>query len=186
MSLKQMPIERAFTWLESGPVTLVTTNDGENDNVMTISWLMPRDFEPHIAISTGSWNESFETILTTRECCVCVPPADLLGKVVAMGVVHGSQVDKFEGFKLAKAQAEDVAAPLVEDCCACIECVLEDYVAEHGLLILRGVRLWENPDLAGERLAHANGDGTFFLDGELVRKHRATMRKWVPEGCERL
>ena len=46
--LKKAPIARAFTWFESGPVILVTTNDGKQDNVMTISWHMVIDFSPHI------------------------------------------------------------------------------------------------------------------------------------------
>ena len=58
-------IERAFTYLESGAVLLVTTSNGKKDNVMTISWQMVMDFTPHIAISTGNWNESFDTVLRT-------------------------------------------------------------------------------------------------------------------------
>ena len=54
-------IRRAFTYLESGSVLLVTTNDGSRDNVMTISWQMVMDFTPRIAISTGGWNESGES-----------------------------------------------------------------------------------------------------------------------------
>lgn len=51
-------IRRAFTYLESGSVLLVATNDGTSDNVMTISWQMVMDFTTHIAITTGSWNEA--------------------------------------------------------------------------------------------------------------------------------
>ena len=40
-------IRRAFTYLESGSVLIVTTNDGTSDNVMTISWQMVMDFSPH-------------------------------------------------------------------------------------------------------------------------------------------
>ena len=65
--MKKGDIRRAFTYLESGAVLLVKTNDGKKDNVMTISWQMVMDFVPHIAISTGGWNESFETILKTKE-----------------------------------------------------------------------------------------------------------------------
>lgn len=34
--MKKGSIKRAFTYLESGAVLLVTTNDGTRDNVMTI------------------------------------------------------------------------------------------------------------------------------------------------------
>ena len=39
--------------MESGPVILVTTNDGEKNNIMTISWNMVMDFTPLFAITTG-------------------------------------------------------------------------------------------------------------------------------------
>ena len=183
--LKQGDIRRAFTYLESGAVLLVTTSDGKSDNVMTISWQMVMDFSPRIAISTGSWNESFETILKTKECCLCIPTFDQIESVVGIGTVHGSECDKFERFALRRANAKDVKAPLLTDCLAVIECKLEDHIEDHGLLIFKGVRLWENDDKKERRVIHANGDGTFFADGEF-RNLREIMRQWVPDGAERL
>ena len=178
-------IRRAFTYLESGSVLLVTTSDGASDNVMTISWQMVMDFAPHIAISTGAWNESFGTILERKECCLCVPAFDMLDTVVGVGTMHRAEGDKFERFRLRREQAELVRAPILSDCLAAIECKLEDHVEKHGLLILRGMRLWENDGKAERRAIHANGDGTFFADGEF-RNLRERMRMWVPEGSERL
>ena len=40
--------------------------------------------EPHIAITTGGWNESFETILQTKECCLNVPSFDMVETVVGV------------------------------------------------------------------------------------------------------
>ncbi|MBR5163264.1 MAG: flavin reductase family protein [Schwartzia sp.] len=184
MALKRGNIRRAFTYLESGAVLLVTTNDGERDNVMTISWQMVMDFVPHIAISTGVWNESFETLLQSRECCICVPTFDMVETVVGVGVVHGSECDKFERFRLGKLPAKHVKAPLIAESLATIECILEDYVEQHGLLIFKGVQLWENKNRTDKRVIHANGDGTFFADGEF-RNLREQMSKWVPKGSER-
>ena len=183
--MKQGQIKRAFTYLESGAVLLVTTNDGEKDNVMTISWQMVMDFTPHIAITTGSWNESFETILRTKECCLNVPAFDMVETVVGVGTVHGSECDKFNAFGLDRAKAKKVKAPVITNCLAAIECKLDDYIEHHGILIFKGVQLWENPDKEERRVIHANGDGTFFADGEF-RNLREEMRQWVPEGSERL
>lgn len=185
MEMKKGNIRRAFTYLESGPVLLVTANDGERDKVMTISWQMVMDFTPHIAISTGEWNESFETILKTKECCICIPAFDMIEKAVGIGVIHSSECDKFARFELETAKAEKVKAPLITDCLAAIECVLVDYIEDHGLLVLKGVQLWENLEKSERRVFHANGDGTFFADGEF-RNLRNEMRQWVPEGSERL
>ena len=183
--MKTGNIRRAFTYLESGAVLLVTTNDGAKDNVMTISWQMVMDFTPHIAISTGGWNESFETILKTKECCLNVPAFDMVETVVNVGTVHGSDCNKFNAFSLGRAKAKKVKAPIISDCIAAIECKLEDYIEQHGILVFKGVQLWENPDKEDRRLIHANGDGTFFADGEF-RNLREEMRQWVPEGSERL
>ena len=40
MAFEQGDIRRAFTYLESGAVLLITTSNGVQDNVMTISWQM--------------------------------------------------------------------------------------------------------------------------------------------------
>ena len=183
--MRKGDIRKAFTYLESGAVLLVTTNDGTKDNVMTISWQMVMDFTPHIAISTGEWNESFETILKTKECALCIPSFDMIEKIVGIGVIHGSECDKYDRFGLGKAKAAKVKAPIITDCLAAIECKLEDYIEHHGLLVLKGVQLWENPEKSDRRVIHANGDGTFYADGEF-RNLREEMRQWVPEGSERL
>lgn len=183
--MKKGDIRKAFTYLESGAVLLVTTNDGKKDNVMTISWQMVMDFVPHIAISTGGWNESFETILKTKECCICIPTFDMIEKVVGIGTVHGSECDKFKRFSLRRAKAAKIKAPLITDCIAAIECKLEDYIEPHGILVFRGIQLWENRGKDERRVFHANGDGTFFADGEF-RNLREEMQQWVPEGSERL
>ena len=183
--MKTRDLRRAFTWLESGSVLLVSTHDGTRKNVMTISWQMVMDFTPRIAISTGSWNESFQTILDQKECCLCVPSFDMLDTVVEIGTVHASEGDKFDRFNLPWKPGKKTDAPLITSCLAAVECRLEDYIEDHGLLILHGIQLWENDHPKDTRVIHANGDGTFFADGEF-RNLREKMRVWVPAGSERL
>ncbi len=181
--MKQGNIRRAFTYFESGAVLLVTTSDGTRDNVMTISWQMVLDFTPRIAIATGGWNESFQTILETKECCLCVPAFDMIEKVVQVGTTHSSECDKFESFALTTLKAQKVRAPLIPDCLAALECKLEDYVEEYGILIFKGLLLWENAGKKERRVIHANGDGTFYADGEF-RDLSREMRERLPEGLE--
>lgn len=163
---------------------LVTTRAGKKENVMTISWQMVLDFTPRIAICTGSWNESFEAILRTKQCVLCVPAVDMLEKVVGIGTVHGSECDKFKHFGLKKQAAAKVKAPLLADALAAIECRVVDYVQAHGIIVLKGVALWENPRKKERRVIHANGDGTFFADGEFYNLREA-MRARLPEGVAR-
>jgi len=42
--MRKMKLSKAFTLMESGPVVLVTTHDGQKDNVMTISWTIGGGF----------------------------------------------------------------------------------------------------------------------------------------------
>lgn len=178
-------LNKAFTYLESGAVLLVCVSDGKKDNVMTVSWQMVLDFTPLIAICSGSWNESFEAILRTKQCCLCVPAADMIEKAVGIGTIHGSQCDKFKHFNLKKQKPAKVKAPLIGGCLAAIECKLTDYIEPYGILVLKGVQLWENPLKKERRIIHANGDGTFFADGEFYNL-REKMRERLPEGVERL
>ena len=178
-------LEKAFTYLESGAVLLVTTHDKKKDNVMTISWQMVLDFTPRFAICTGGWNESFDTILRTKQCTLCVPAADMLDKVVGIGTVHASECDKFKKFHLKKQTPAKVKSPILTDCLAAVECKLIDYIEPHGILVLKGVQLWENTLKKERRVLHANGDGTFFADGEFYNR-RKEMQSRLPEGVERL
>ncbi len=182
--MRKGKLEKAFTYLESGAVLLVTTYDGGKDNVMAISWQMVLDFTPRIAICTGGWNESFKTILRTKQCTLCVPAVDMIDKMVGIGTVHASECDKFKHFHLKKQKPAKIKAPLIVDCLAALECRLVDYVKEHGILVLDGVQLWENPLKKERRVIHANGDGTFFADGEFYNL-REEMRSRLPDGVER-
>ena len=54
--MQALPLDKAFTLIEPGPVALVTTHDGVRSNVMTISWTMVTDCTSRFAITTGAWN----------------------------------------------------------------------------------------------------------------------------------
>ena len=108
--MKKMPLAKAFTLLEPGPVVLVTTNDGKKNNVMTISWMMVMDFTPRFAITTGPWNHSYAALRKTRECVLAVPTVDLLDTVVGIGTCSGADVDKFERFGLTAVRGKQVGA----------------------------------------------------------------------------
>ena len=183
--MRKGKLEKAFTYLESGAVLLVTSHDRKKENVMTISWQMVLDFTPRIAICTGPWNDSFDAIIRTKECTLCVPAADMLDKAVGIGTVHASECDKFKFFHLKKQKPTRVKAPLIADCLAAIECRVVDYVKKHGILVLDGVQLWENPRKKERRVLHANGDGTFFADGQFFNR-RQEMKSRLPEGVKRL
>jgi len=179
--LKTLPIGRAFTLIEPGPVVLVTTSDGKTPNVMTISWTMVMDFTPLFAMTTGAWNHSFAALSKSRECVIAIPTVDLIDQVVGVGTCSGADTDKFEKFGLTALKAKHVRAPLIRECLANIECKVIDIVSRHNIVVLEGLAAWRDASRKEKRTLHAVGDGTFVVDGRRIDR-RKMMRSKLPAG----
>lgn len=179
--MEPLPLSKAFTLIEPGPVVLVTTHDGERDNVMTITWTMVMDFSPRFAITTGPWNHSWAALRKTGECVLAIPTADMIDTAVGIGMCSGRDTNKFQRFGLDWLPASEVKAPLIGQCLANIECRVEEIVEPHGIVILDGVAAWHDPARQEKRMLHAVGDGTFVADGERFDR-RVLMQAKIPPG----
>jgi Conserved protein/domain typically associated with flavoprotein oxygenases, DIM6/NTAB family len=179
--MKTLPIGKAFTLIEPGPVVLITTNDGTRANVMTISWTMVMDFTPRFAITTGAWNYSYDALRNTKECVIAIPTMDMIDQVVGIGTCSGTDTDKFQKFGLTTLKGKHVGAPLIRECLANIECKVIDIVEKHSILVLEGIEAYFDDLREEKRTIHAVGDGTFILDGNKVDR-REMMRSKLPEG----
>ena len=179
--MKKMPLSKAFTLIESGPVVLVTTSDGKKDNIMTISWTMVMDFTPIFAITTGHWNYSYTTLRESKECVISIPTVDLLDKVVGVGTCSGADTDKFEKFRLTPVKAKYIRSPLIKECLANIECKVRDIVQKHNIVILEGVAAYFDSSRKEKRTVHAIGDGTFIVDGRRLDRKKMMSTK-IPPG----
>jgi flavin reductase (DIM6/NTAB) family NADH-FMN oxidoreductase RutF len=179
--MQALPLDKAFTLIEPGPVVLVTTHDGARSNVMTISWTMVNDFTPRFAITTGAWNHSFKALGRTRECVIAIPAVDLLDVVVGIGTCSGADTDKFARFGLTAMPAAKVRAPMIRECLANIECRVVEIIGRHGIVVLEGVAAWQDPERKERRMLHAVGDGTFIVDGRRLDR-RSQMASKLPPG----
>ena len=171
MAFVELSLNKAFMLFEPGPVILVSTHDGKKNNLMTISWHMVTDFTPTLALTTGPWNHSFKAMMKKKECVLAVPTVDIIEKVISIGDCSGKDTDKFKKFELTPLPASEVAAPLVKECLACLECKIIDYIEEPGIFLLQGVKAWTDNERKERRTFHANGDGTFVVDGETIDLH---------------
>ncbi|MDR1164181.1 MAG: flavin reductase family protein [Candidatus Accumulibacter sp.] len=178
-SLREFPLDRAFTWFESGPVLLVGTACEGKANIMTVSCHMSMGFTPLLGCMLGPWNHTYEILRKTRRCVVSVPGADLMEIAVDVGNCSGASVDKFARFGLTYRLGEESGAPLIEECLANLECVVRKIPPRGGpyQFVLEGVRAWHNPDREEKRFFHARGDGFFIIDGETLNL-RDRMVKW--------
>jgi len=179
--MRQLKLSKAFTLIESGPVVLVTTHDGQKDNIMTISWTMVMDFTPVFAITTGEWNHSFAAMRKNRECVIAIPTVDMLDKVVGIGTCSGTDTDKFAKFKLTPVQGKVVRSPLIKECLANIECKVIDIVAKYNIVVLEAVAASIDTARKEKRTVHAVGDGTFIVDGRKIDR-RKMMASKIPYG----
>ncbi len=178
--MKDFSLSRTYHLIEPGPVVMVTTACKGRNNIMTMSWYMMLEFEPPlIGFSLGPWNYSFEVLRKTKECVIAIPTVDLISKVVDIGNCSGRDVDKFNVFCLTPVAAEKVAAPLVAECIANLECRVVDtkMVSSHNFFILEAVKVWVAPERKERRTFHANGDGTFVVDGRTIDLKKK-MVKW--------
>jgi flavin reductase (DIM6/NTAB) family NADH-FMN oxidoreductase RutF len=169
--MKEYPLSKVFQLIEPGPVVLVTTKNKGRANIMTMSWHMMIEFEPAlIGCVVSPANYSFKALCATKECVIAIPTVDLATKVVEIGNCSGRDVDKFDTFGFTPVSAKMVSAPLVAECLYNIECRVADssQVKKYGLFILEGVKAWTDDKRKECRTIHANGDGTFVVDGRTI------------------
>lgn len=179
--MRSLKLEKAFTLLEPGPLVLLTTRDGDRNNIMTLSWTMVLDFRPRFAITTGAWNHSFKALKKTRQCVIAVPGVDLLDKAVGIGTCSGTDTDKFAEFRLTPLPGRTVDAPLIKECLANIECRVVDIVKKHDIVVLEALAAWVNPTRREQRRLHAVGDGRFIVDGRTLDRRKRMAGK-LPAG----
>jgi flavin reductase (DIM6/NTAB) family NADH-FMN oxidoreductase RutF len=169
---KHIPLSKVYQLIEPGPVVLLTTALKGRANVMTMSWHMMLDFEPPLlACIVSNRNHSFAALKKTKACVIAIPTVKLAAKVVKVGNCSGRNVDKFGKFDLARLPAAQVAAPLIDECFANLECRVVDtvLVAKYNLFVLEVVAAWRDPRVKNPRTIHHQGYGKFAVDGKTIR-----------------
>ena len=181
LEMENLHISRIFTLIEPGPVVLVTTNDGNKDNVMTISWTMVLDFAADFAITTGPWNHSYTALQESKECVIAIPTVDLVDTVVGVGTCSGADTDKFSKFNLTRLKAKYVRAPIIKECLANIECTVVDILTQYNIVVLKGVAAYFDSTRVEKKTLHAVGDGNFIVDGRKINRKKMMQTK-LPSG----
>lgn len=169
--MKEIPASGAYRQLEPGPIVLVTTSHRDKPNVMMMGFHMViQHAPPLIGCVIGPWDHSYRALRATGECVIAIPTVDLARAVVDIGNCSGDSVDKFERFGLTPRPGRSVAAPLIEECIANMECkVVDTSLADaYNLFIFEVERLWIDEDRKERRTLHHRGDGSFAVDGDVL------------------
>jgi flavin reductase (DIM6/NTAB) family NADH-FMN oxidoreductase RutF len=172
MSKRSLPLSQVYRLLEPGPVVLLSTERRGRANLMAMSWHTMMEFEPPlVGCVISDRNQTFGTLEATRACVINVPTVELARQVVGCGNCSGRRVDKFQAFGLTPEPAALVAAPLVAECYASLECRVVDtrLVATYGFFVLEVVKAWVNRARRHPRTIHHRGRGVFMVAGEVQR-----------------
>ena len=172
MSRRTLALSHVYRLLEPGPVVLVTTARKGRPNVMAMSWHTMMEFEPPlVGCVISNRNYSFDALEKTRECVIAIPTKELAKKVVGCGNTSGRDIDKFKAFRLTPSPASRVAAPLVEDCYANLECRVVDgrMIAKYNFFVLKVLKAWIDPARRDPRTLHHRGMGVFMIAGRSVK-----------------
>jgi len=172
MRKRTFPLSRVYQLLEPGPVVMVTTVRKERANIMTMSWHTMMEFEPPVVgcvISNRS--QTFGILKATRECVINIPTVELAEEVVGCGNTSGRHVDKFEAFCLTQMPAFRVAAPIIAECYANLECRVVDtrMVEKYNFFILEVLKAWIDPSRKDPKTIHHLGRGAFIIAGKKIK-----------------
>lgn len=172
MSKRSLPLGRVYRLLEPGPVVLLTTAHRGRANVMTMSWHTMMDFEPpRVGCVVSDRNYSFELLRASRQCAINIPTEVQAAMVVGCGNTSGRRIDKFARFGLTAAPASQVAAPLIDECFASLECRVADsrWAKRYCFFVLEVVKAWIDPKVQARATLHHRGRGEFMVGGRTLR-----------------
>jgi len=170
--MRDLALSKVYQLLEPGPVVLLTTARRGRANVMAMSWQTMVEFTPPlVACVVSNADYSFAALRATKQCVIAIPSLELAPKVVEIGNCSGRDTDKFAKFNLTPKPAECVAAPLVAECFANLECKVVDtrLVNKYNLFILEVVKAWIDPAQKNPKTIHHHGFGRFAVDGEMIQ-----------------
>ena len=117
---------------------LVTAASSEKANVTAVEWIMPiGEKPPLLALSLHNTSLTLDLLSTSMEFVVAIPTEKLRDAVLLCGATSGKFIDKFSEAALTQVKAKRVAAPLIMEAAANIECKVLNYTSagDHTLVV---------------------------------------------------
>jgi flavin reductase (DIM6/NTAB) family NADH-FMN oxidoreductase RutF len=117
---------------------LVTAASSEKVNVTAVEWITPiGEKPPLLALSLHNTSLTLDLLSTSMEFVVAIPTEKLRDAVLLCGATSGKFIDKFSEAALTQVKAKRVAAPLIMEAAANIECKVLNYTSagDHTLVV---------------------------------------------------
>ena len=178
---------KATPWLYPVPPVLVSCQDADVKNIITLAWAGVACSDP-VLISLGIRPErhSYDLIKRSGEFAVNMPMASQVQQVDLCGTVSGRQVDKFAECGFTAQPGELVRAPLIAECPVNLECRVTQVIplGSHDLFLGEVLLVhYDEEHLVNGRFdlslvdPLAYGLGSYFRLGECVGRHGDSVRR---------
>lgn len=181
LNKSRQPVElsRCSQLLNHGPVTLVTSAHNGRRDVMAASWAMALDFDPpKVIVIMDSNTLTRELVDASGEFGLQLPLRAIAEQTLAVGSNSGKDLDKFAAFNLNTFPSQKIAAPMIEECAAWLECkVIPDASDRYDIVIAEVIAAYSNAEVYTDnrwhfgdnplnRTMHYVAGGQFFATGE--------------------
>ena len=170
------------------PVVLVTSSNGESDNVFTVAWTGTICSDPAMTyISVRKERYSYDIIKKSGEFCINLVPENLAYATDYCGVRSGSKEDKFKKMNLTKEKASYIQAPLIKESPVNIECKVTEIkeLGSHDMFLAKVVSVNVDEKYIDEKGKFdlqkcgliTYSDGEYFKLGEKIGKFGFSVKK---------
>lgn len=136
---KEIPTWQATRLLQAGNLAFVTARYRDKVGVMPAAWLTPlSQTPPRVGVAIHPTRFTHDLVRRSGQFALNLPGRPLAEQVHQLGHVSGFEdVDKFKLAGFTEAEPKQVAAPLIEECLAWLECAVVDAIetGDHTLFI---------------------------------------------------
>ncbi|MBR0400566.1 MAG: flavin reductase family protein [Mogibacterium sp.] len=142
------------------PAVMVTCEDGDKDNIITIAWTgIINSHPPMTYISVRRSRHSHDMIAERGEFVINLATAGMVKALDYCGVRSGRDVDKFAETGLTREAADIVSAPMIAESPVNLECRLMEIkeLPSHDMFIAEIVAVHVDERYAGEDGAYDYG-----------------------------
>lgn len=151
----EVPLSSSYRLMHPRLVVLVSCVDKAGKaNVITLAWSMPVSINPPIvAMSIAPKRYSHQLIEETKEFVVNIPTMDIVKETLFCGRRSGRTYDKFKETRLTLLPAKMVKPPIIKECVAHLECMLDQQITagDHTLFIGRVLTAYANKGVFDEK-----------------------------------
>ena len=172
----------ALRLLTGGAVSLLTSRYRGRVNVMPVAWQAPlSSVPPLIGVAIHESRFTVELVSRAEEFALSFPTRALLHHVQYLGSLSGEQLDKLELAGIESFSPRHVTAPLLEGCCAWVECEVVQVLpaGDHHLVLGHPLAVlvdpvsfdgrWRPEAPEERRPLHYLGDAHYGVLGRLLR-----------------